>query len=56
MRLDWATADDLLMTPLYRYGDADPTSCSDLLDDFLKRISAMENEYWRAMADLYRAS
>ncbi|MQY35242.1 hypothetical protein SRB17_32150 [Streptomyces sp. RB17] len=37
-------------------GEVDLTSCSDLLDDFLKRIKTVENEYRRTMTDLYQAS
>ncbi|MFF8727906.1 hypothetical protein ACF073_15645 [Streptomyces sp. NPDC015171] len=55
-RLDWRAAEDNPTTTLRRYGDVESMSCSDLLDDFLKRINAMENEYWRALAVLYGAS
>ncbi|MCC5476690.1 hypothetical protein ACFV2N_11295 [Streptomyces sp. NPDC059680] len=53
--MDWLTAEDHTTTML-RWGvEADLTSCSDLLDDFLKKINTMENEYRRTMAALYRA-
>ncbi|MEV6288929.1 hypothetical protein AB0M41_00550 [Streptomyces sp. NPDC051896] len=55
-RLDWHTTEDHPTTTFRWSGDVDLTSCSDLLDDFLKRINTMENEYRRTMADLYRAS
>ncbi|MBW8799206.1 MAG: hypothetical protein JF597_38270 [Streptomyces sp.] len=54
-RLDWCAAEDHPTTVLRWTGGMDITSCSDLLDDFLKRINAMENEYRRTMADLYGA-
>ncbi|TQK97010.1 hypothetical protein FB563_1966 [Streptomyces puniciscabiei] len=56
MRLDWHAAEDHKTTMLRWSGDADVTSCSDLLDDFLTKINSMENEYRRTMAALYRAS
>ncbi|MFD8721048.1 hypothetical protein ACFV2H_24425 [Streptomyces sp. NPDC059629] len=52
-RLDWRTAEDHPMAALRWPGSMDITSCSDLLDDFLKRINAMEKEYRRTLADLY---
>jgi hypothetical protein len=55
-RLDWQTAEDHPTTTLRWSGEVDITSCSDLLEDFLTRITIMENEYRRTMADLYSAS
>ncbi|MET9082550.1 hypothetical protein ABZX77_11735 [Streptomyces sp. NPDC004237] len=54
-RLDWHPTEDHPTTVLRWSGSMDITSCSDLLDDFLKRINVMENEYRRTLADLYRA-
>jgi hypothetical protein len=56
MRLDWHPSEDHRTTVPHWGGEADPTSCSDLLDDFLKRINTMEKEYRRTMTDLYTAS
>ncbi|WP_153539121.1 hypothetical protein [Streptomyces sp. RB17] len=55
-RLDWHTAEDHRTSMLRWSGEVDLTSCSDLLDDFLKRIKTVENEYRRTMTDLYQAS
>ncbi|MGW7420017.1 hypothetical protein ACWGJB_08115 [Streptomyces sp. NPDC054813] len=55
MRLDWHSTEDHPTAVLHWPGSMDITSCSDLLDDFLKRINMMENEYRRTLADLYRA-
>ncbi|MEU2777386.1 hypothetical protein ABZ646_31955 [Streptomyces sp. NPDC007162] len=54
--MDWRIAEDQPTTVLRWPSSMDITSCSDLLDDFLKRINAMENEYRRTMADLYGAA
>jgi hypothetical protein len=59
MRLDWHAAEDHLpTTPRWadRDDNVDNKSCSDLLNDFLKKINRMEKEYQWAMADLYGAS
>ncbi|MFJ9565414.1 hypothetical protein ACIRQQ_35925 [Streptomyces fuscichromogenes] len=53
--MDWYAAEDHPTTMLRWPGGMDITSCSDLLDDFLKRINAMENEYRRTLSDLYAA-
>ncbi|MEU0964822.1 hypothetical protein ABZ357_05000 [Streptomyces sp. NPDC005917] len=55
-RLDWLTTQDHPTTALRWPGSMDITSCSDLLDDFLKTINTLEMEYRRTMADLYGAS
>ncbi|WP_159054555.1 hypothetical protein [Streptomyces dysideae] len=62
MRLDWHAAEDHLPTTT-RWVDRDDRDdnvdhkwCSDLLNDFLKKINRMEKEYQWAMADLYGAS
>ncbi|MFI2202338.1 hypothetical protein ACH47Z_16485 [Streptomyces sp. NPDC020192] len=55
-RLDWHLAKQHRTTTLHWSGDMDIRSCSDLLDDFMKRINTLENEYRRTMADLYRTS
>ncbi|MEV6760725.1 hypothetical protein AB0N16_08745 [Streptomyces sp. NPDC051105] len=55
-RLDWLAAEDHPTTALRWPGSMDITSCSDLLDDFLKRINALEKDYRRTLADLYGAS